>query len=819
MTLRERLLDTLRSFMSMQLAFASLLLPLRVYEFVGAGMSNSMPEGIVLLFISALGLDIFFFAKWSLIVLLPYLVISLLRESLAKTLLIIASTIFVAAYLMLDQYFFVTFLPLGSDLFGYSWSDIQLTVGSSGGFGLLTILPFLIFIGATVMILVFFGKRKVGKEMAITGLLLIVLISAATSLFKPGAGDFNSEREYDLAVNKVEFFASHTIHWVSEGTGGNKGLAFQGYPLLHVDRSRDVLVPFLKLNPEKPNLVFLIVEGLGRAFVGDGAEFGGFTPFIDSLTKQSLYWENFLSSSGRTFGVLPGLMGSLPYGENGFMEMGYKMPAHITLISLLNDAGYHTAYYYGGDISFDQQNVFLERQNIGRILNESNFGPGYSKSASNEQGFTWGYADGDLFKRSLEIIDEDKTVPRLDIYMTLSTHEPFLPPNLPLYEQKFHERLSVLPFDPQKKKDLELYKQQFASLLYTDDMLRLFFETYRKREDFKNTIFFITGDHRIVPMPSSDPIDRFHVPFIIYSPIVRQPVRFSSVSSHLDVVPSLLALLHNRYRIPLPDKVSWLGDGIDTMRSFRNIHSLPIMRNKNQLIDYVDRDHYLAGDDLYLIQTGLNIIPLDDEGVKREVESKLTAFKELNNYVCTNDKIYPMAQRSAERDSAAADDSLFAVRHLNGLNSDQLYALARSLALEKKYDDARLVCRHMLRTNPDYHDARTLMGLTFAWEGRYGEAEPVYREVLRRVPHYPDAVAALADIELWQQHYEVALEFLDNEVPHNPRDKEILFRKAKTLYYVGRTAESAAVLDTILKIDPSFADAKDFRNRFFRKAH
>jgi len=269
----------------------------------------------------------------------------------------------------------------------------------------------------------------------------------------------------------------------------------------------------------------------------------------------------------------------------------------------------------------------------------------------------------------------------------------------------------------------------------------------------------------------------------------------------------------------VPEKVSWLGDGIDTAQSFRNVHSLPLMRNKNELIDYIDHEHYLAGGELYLIRRDMSTIPLDDEGIKKELASKLSAFKELNKYVCANDKIYPMSRPAGDSAAIAFEDSIFAARKLTALNSDQLYALARSLALEKKYEDARLVCRHTLRGNPDYHDVRTLMGLTFAWEGRYWEAEPVYREILRRAPHYPDAVAALADIEIWQHHYEVALEFLGNELPHNPRDKEILLREAKTLFYFGKTSESAAVLDTIAKIDPSFADAAEFRRKFFPKSH
>ncbi len=42
--MKERLFGALRSFSGMQLGFAILLVPLRVYEFVGAGRANSMPD-------------------------------------------------------------------------------------------------------------------------------------------------------------------------------------------------------------------------------------------------------------------------------------------------------------------------------------------------------------------------------------------------------------------------------------------------------------------------------------------------------------------------------------------------------------------------------------------------------------------------------------------------------------------------------------------------------------------------------------------------------------------------------------------------------
>jgi phosphoglycerol transferase MdoB-like AlkP superfamily enzyme len=50
--------------------------------------------------------------------------------------------------------------------------------------------------------------------------------------------------------------------------------------------------------------------------------------------------------------------------------------------------------------------------------------------------------------------------------------------------------------------------------------LRGFFDAYSKRSDFNNTIFLITGDHRMPEIPMSDKIDRYHVPLIVYSPML-----------------------------------------------------------------------------------------------------------------------------------------------------------------------------------------------------------------------------------------------------------------------------------------------------------
>jgi len=131
------------------------------------------------------------------------------------------------------------------------------------------------------------------------------------------------------------------------------------------------LSPFFKGKPYPSNIVIVVVEGLGRAFTNDGAYLGNFTPFIDSLSGKSLYWKNFLSEGGRTFAVLPSILGSLPFAKKWFLELGDGMPAHLSLLSLLKYNGYHTSFYYGGDSKFDNMQASLQKNELMRSMMKS----------------------------------------------------------------------------------------------------------------------------------------------------------------------------------------------------------------------------------------------------------------------------------------------------------------------------------------------------------------------------------------------------------------------------------------------------------------
>ena len=128
-----------------------------------------------------------------------------------------------------------------------------------------------------------------------------------------------------------------------------------------------------------------------------------------------------------------------------------------------------------------------------------------------------------------------------------------------------------------------------------------------------------------------DKIDRFHVPLLIYSPLLQRKVQFSSVSTHFDIPPSLLAYLGHTYQLRIPDEVTWMGDGLDTERNFRNIHSYPLMQTKTDLVDYIQGEDHLNGTNLFQLKPDLSEDVLSDKEKEQTLSSAMAAYRQHND--------------------------------------------------------------------------------------------------------------------------------------------------------------------------------------------
>ena len=695
-------------------------------------------------------------------------------------------------------------LNLGADILGYSFDDAFSTVSVSESISITYFFPFIIF--PLLFLLLYFLRKNLNERKLIgIGVILIVLLGSIKLIFS-SASDSKHQ-------NKIAFFVSDIVKFQNE-----KNLLSTynlddryDYPLLKpFSNTKDVLSPFLEIKNEKPNIVIIVVEGLGSEFV-NGNEYSGFTPYIDSLISKSLYWENFISTTGRSFGILPSLFGSLPYGEKGFLELT-NTPSHISLISILKANDYQTSYYSGGPSSFDRKINFLEYNGVQKLVDESKYGSDYTKTASNDGGFSWGYPDSEIFRKALTSFNIEKQ-PRLDIIMTLSTHEPFEFPKKQKYITQVDNLLKASKKSESLKNQIVNHKDIFGCLLYTDNALKDFMNGYAQRPDYENTIFIITGDHRLIPITQKDKLCRFHVPFLIYSPMLKKAEKFKSVSSHWDVTPSLLSHLMNNYKFKPLNETAWMGNGIDTAKHFRNIHKIPLMRYKGSINDFIYKDYLYSDGELFKINENFGTYKVTEETLAKTIADSLLAFKKMNAYVTQRNKIFPDSLNIYVTPKTEFSKKQLATinKHTNKKTFDELLFVAKDVAFKKQYETARLLCDYILNEYPNYTDARILKGRTLAWQKSYEASEKEFLNALQRSPYYDDTYLAILDMYWWSDQEDKSLEIFNQALKHEVKNPEISFKMAKAFKRNDKIKNSLTLIDSVIKIHPNNSEYLTFK--------
>lgn len=719
-----------------------------------------------------------------------------------------------AAGLLLAFYYSATLTPLGPEFWAYSFNEMTDTVIAAESYLILK----LVFLLAFTLLLIwtlYFMMRFIAKRSENFQSGMVVALMGAT-VFGTILSVYSDENHSGQSTsNKLSYFVTAGFYQPTQATAVYEPINNSEFPFLRRADQSEVLGPFFKEISEPPNIVFILIESLGGEFVGREARWGGFAPFIGSLASQGLYWENGLSMSGRTFGMIPSLLGSLPPGKHGFMELGPDYPVHTSIIRLLKDQGYHTSFFSGYNTYFDGLNYFLDYQGIDVIVNKewisNKFGTQYDAGAN-----YWGYDDKTLFEIATMAGDTALAEPRLEIYHSLQSHSPFTVPDEQAYARKFDARLDELVVSDSKKENLRRYRSELTTLLFTDYALRSFMDEYRDRDSYSNTIFIITGDHWLIPVPQTSRISRYHVPIIIYSDLIKEPVQFKSVNTHANITPTLTNYLRESAHISMPDSVHWIGQTMDTTRTFQNIHSLPLMKNKNQLSDYISSSYFLSDNNLYEIGNGLSLTSADDSEKKVELMEKLANFRSKNVFSTEHDRLYP--QRYESQPMKAYEfitefAPMFEEIDSAALSVDKQFQVAREYAFEGDYKRSRAISKRLLLEVPGYHDIRILMGRTYAWNSEYEKARELFREVIKRDSSYFDTYNALFDAEYWSGNYQAALGVIKTGLSHHPQSDEYLQKKIRALLAMNRISEAKETFSELKNYYPSHKKLDELKNQ------
>jgi YaiO family outer membrane protein len=140
-------------------------------------------------------------------------------------------------------------------------------------------------------------------------------------------------------------------------------------------------------------------------------------------------------------------------------------------------------------------------------------------------------------------------------------------------------------------------------------------------------------------------------------------------------------------------------------------------------------------------------------------------------------------------------------------NPDIAFKEAQAKAFATKYAEARVLLTAIVADYPNYTDAITLIGRTYAWEKDYVSARKELEKVLAVDPDNEDALNAIIDVGLWSENPDEAIRYADIGLGYFPNSEDFLLKKAKAFIMKEEPEKAALELNRLLTINPTHEEA------------
>ncbi len=269
------------------------------------------------------------------------------------------------------------------------------------------------------------------------------------------------------------------------------------------------------------NVVLIILESFTKEYIGGFNDGKGYSPFIDSLMKESYVFNNAYANGQRSIEALPCILTGLPQLMNSpYVLSNYTGNKLDGFPDILKSHGYNTSFYHGGANGTMNFNGFVGLAGIDNYygLNE------YPTKEKDYDGL-WGIFDEPYLQYYANELNA-KQQPFFSTLFTVSSHHPYTIPN---------KHIDKFP-----KGDLPLHE----TIGYTDYALKRFFETVKKMPWFNNTVFIFTADHSAPShaIKYNTRLGRYAVPVFIYAPTSYLKGESDKFFQHIDISPTILGL-------------------------------------------------------------------------------------------------------------------------------------------------------------------------------------------------------------------------------------------------------------------------------------
>ena len=419
---------------------------------------------------------------------------------------------------------------LDASVFLYIDSPKEALASVSVGFILLRVLAILLLIALnswvllkiTPSVLTVTRKRIAGTAgMLLLGGVLFIIIRGGVTESTSNIGQVYFSNEPFLnhsAVNpdfsllssmgKSQDFASEFNFFDEE----KRAALFDGlYPTTDGDSIIQVL------NTKRPNILIILMEGFGGAFVEPLGGLPDVTPHFNRLSKEGVFFTNCYANSFRTDrGTVCTFSGYLGLPTASVMKIPAKSRTLPAIAEGLSKAGYKTDFLYGGDINFTNMKSYLLSTGYQRLTANTDF------SLAEQTSNAWGVNDDITFEYLYnQLRNRKEEGPWHTAFLTLSSHEPF--------EVPYHRLEDKIP-------------NAFA---YTDECLGKFVDRLKQTPAWKDLLVICLPDHGFYyPREGSNAMPRFyHIPLLWLGGAVKQPMQVDKIMNQTDLAATLLGQL------------------------------------------------------------------------------------------------------------------------------------------------------------------------------------------------------------------------------------------------------------------------------------
>lgn len=271
------------------------------------------------------------------------------------------------------------------------------------------------------------------------------------------------------------------------------------------------------------HVIVLLEESLGAEFVGTYGDKRGLTPNLDRIARDSLVFTNTYATGTRTVRGMEAVTASFPPVPAESIVKRQRNEGMFNWSTVMSRNGYSPTFIYGGYGTFDNMNYYFGNNGY-RVIDRTDMdNPGFSN--------IWGVSDEDLFRNALRVFDEQHARGEriFSIVMTTSNHKPF-----------------TFPAGIEGVKPRGGGRE--AGIRYADYAIGRFMEGLRQRPYFEDTLVVIVADHGARVYGREDiPLPSYEIPFLVYSPKHVAPRRTDTLTSQIDVAPTVLGLLNISY--------------------------------------------------------------------------------------------------------------------------------------------------------------------------------------------------------------------------------------------------------------------------------